>query len=481
MLNNALFKALIQGPLLAAAACASFTLNAATLEIVNINGPGVGFNDPTPVAPVGGNPGTTLGEQRLNVFKRAAEIWGARLASDVRIEILSTVEPLACSANSAVLGAAAPITSLANFPNAPKPNTWYPVALANKLAGEDLIPGPIVTGDETDIFAIFNSELGKPGCFTGSGFYLGLDGIVPVGQTNFLSTVLHEFGHGLGFRVGPTVGATGVRSQGLPSIWEGFMYDNTQRKTWLEMTDAERAASAITPRQLVWTGPQVRRDVRRVLDRGTPELYVFGAGFNRFILIGTAQFGPPLSSNTLAAPTVAVTDTAGLTTACAPLSADSAAKVAGKVALIDRGGCLFSVKVKNAQLAGAKAVIIADNVAGSPPPELPGDDATITIPSVRVTQADGAALRTAASTATNPFFGPISVLFFNELRLAGADYVGRPLLFTPNPFQQGSSVSHFDTSAKPDLLMEPSATGDDPITVVPPRDLTRSLLGDIGW
>ena len=37
----------------------------ATITIVNMNAPGVGFNDPTPAAPVGGNPGTTVGQQRL--------------------------------------------------------------------------------------------------------------------------------------------------------------------------------------------------------------------------------------------------------------------------------------------------------------------------------------------------------------------------------------------------------------------------------
>ena len=38
---------------------------AATITVVNMDGAGEGFNDPTPVAPVGGNPGTTLGAQRL--------------------------------------------------------------------------------------------------------------------------------------------------------------------------------------------------------------------------------------------------------------------------------------------------------------------------------------------------------------------------------------------------------------------------------
>src|SRR5262249_22715097 len=44
----------------------------AQFVIVNTNAPGVGFNDPTPVAPVGGNTGTTLGQQRLNSFQYAA-------------------------------------------------------------------------------------------------------------------------------------------------------------------------------------------------------------------------------------------------------------------------------------------------------------------------------------------------------------------------------------------------------------------------
>lgn len=43
------------------AASAPSARAAAAVTIVNNNAPGVGFNDPTPAAPVGGNPGTTLG------------------------------------------------------------------------------------------------------------------------------------------------------------------------------------------------------------------------------------------------------------------------------------------------------------------------------------------------------------------------------------------------------------------------------------
>ena len=41
---------------------------AATITIVNGDPAGVGFNDATVVAPIGGNAGTTLGQQRLNAF-----------------------------------------------------------------------------------------------------------------------------------------------------------------------------------------------------------------------------------------------------------------------------------------------------------------------------------------------------------------------------------------------------------------------------
>src|SRR5262245_60009812 len=58
---------------------------AATLVIEVLDGPGVGFNEPTPLAPVGGNPGVTLGEQRLIAFETAANIWGATLTSSVPI------------------------------------------------------------------------------------------------------------------------------------------------------------------------------------------------------------------------------------------------------------------------------------------------------------------------------------------------------------------------------------------------------------
>jgi hypothetical protein len=64
---------------------APHAFGAATITIVNGDPAGVGFNDTTVVAPVGGNTGTTLGAQRLIAFQAAADKWGATLTSTVTI------------------------------------------------------------------------------------------------------------------------------------------------------------------------------------------------------------------------------------------------------------------------------------------------------------------------------------------------------------------------------------------------------------
>ena len=69
--------------LITAAVLLFATAGAQAVAVANDNAdaPGVGLNDPTPVAPVGGNPGTTLGEQRRIALHYAADLWGAKLDS----------------------------------------------------------------------------------------------------------------------------------------------------------------------------------------------------------------------------------------------------------------------------------------------------------------------------------------------------------------------------------------------------------------
>lgn len=467
---------------------------AANIVIVNANVPGVGFNDPTPAAPVGGNPGVTLGQQRLNAFAQAASIWGAQLNSAVDIRILARMTPLTCSATSAVLGSAGPRFVDVDFPGALVPGYLYHGALANKLAGTDLLTAtddPAGLGAE--ISANFNSNLGNADCLPGSPFYLGLDNNHgPL--IDLLTVLLHEFGHGLGFST-VTSGVTGNQLFGLPSIYDKFTFDNSINKAWDQMTPAERQVSAVNSRNVVWNGANVTRDAKSVLTPGTPELFIDEGPARGKYMVGRAAFGPSLESEGIEKKIAQVVDQAtGVGLACNPLDAVNAKAVKKRIALIDRGVCAFTVKVKNAQDAGARAVIIVDNVQATPPADLAGTDATITIPSVRVTLADGNKIKAALAVAVKPKGDDDdededenekaeveALLRLNKKQLAGADRAGRVFLFTPNPYQGGSSVSHWDTSAFKNLLMEPAINADLTHSVVPPNDLTKSMFKDIGW
>ena len=146
---------ILAGAVTALTSAAAFA-GPAQFIIVNLNAPGVGFNDPTPAAPVGGNTGTTLGQQRLIAFEHAASIWSARLDSNVPIRIRAQFTSL----GAGVLGSAGPVGVWRDFPGAPLAGTWYYNALANKLAGVDIAP------TQDDIVANFSSDF---------NFYLGLD------------------------------------------------------------------------------------------------------------------------------------------------------------------------------------------------------------------------------------------------------------------------------------------------------------------
>ncbi|HYG82270.1 MAG TPA: PA domain-containing protein, partial [Pyrinomonadaceae bacterium] len=450
----------------------------ATVTIVNINAPGVGFNDPTPVAPVGGNPGTTLGQQRLIAAQFAGDLWAATLDSSVEIRVQASFATRTCNATSAVLASAGPIQIFANFPGAEHINHWYAVALANKRSGLDLAPADGSNGPPNDLQIIFNINLGQPGCLTGSPFYYGLDANEPAGQVDLVATALHEFGHGLGFTQFASV-TTGALPLGLPDVYNRNLYDLTQNKAWPSMTNAERSASAINPRKVIWTGPRVTLDVPAVLSLGTPLLKVNSppaiAGNYE---VGAATFGPQLSAPGITGNVVLALDPAdgagpSTTDGCSPLT--NAAAVAGNIAILDRGTCGFIVKVKNAQNAGAIAVIVADNVAGGPPAGLGGTDPTITISSVRITLSDGNAIKSQLGTGVNVTLG------VDQTLRAGADPLGRALMYTPNPVAPGSTISHWDTSMFPNQIMEPSINGDLPHIVSAPQDLTLSLMRDIGW
>ena len=111
------------------------------------------------------------------------------------------------------------------------------------------------------------------------------------------------------------------------------------------------------------------------------------------LTVGASTFGVASGdfatvTSDLTAPLAVVLDGSNLSQACSAVSG-----VSGGIALISRGTCTFSTKIRNAQAAGAVAVIVVNNVAGDP--TAMGQDGTPnqpTIPAYMVSLANKAAL-----------------------------------------------------------------------------------------
>ena len=446
-----------------AAANAHFT-------IVVADGPNEGFNDPTPAVPVGGNPGLTKGQQRLIAFQFAADLWGAALDSNVEITIRASFDPLAAN----VLGAAAAFFSISNFNDVAAPgfpggaaDTNYHGALADKRAGIDLAAEAGLGSAYPEVIALFSSDF---------DFYLGLDNNHGA-QIDLVVVLLHEFGHGLGFSsfLSRTTGNTpdGFTDPFLDNTLDAST--NTPFPDLLAQTAAVRLAAIQKVDQIVWTGANVAHAVPTTLLFGRPELdaptlpNIVGSRY------GTAAFGPPIPPAGITGSVVVAQDGVGVSTdACEPLTPASALAVSGGIALVDRGTCTFVVKVKNAQDAGAIAVLVADNVTDNPPPGLGGVDPTITISSARVLLTTGNAIKAVGAPV------PLTI-GFNLGRRAGTDLADRPQLYASTPIVSGSTLNHWDPIAFKNLLMEPAINPDLTHSLIAPFDTTLAEMHDMGW
>lgn len=178
-------------------------------------------------------------------------------------------------------------------------------------------------------------------------------------------------------------------------------------------------------------------------------------------------WGAPVSSSNFQGPIVVGRDAGGGTLGCTAITAP----VAGKLACVDRGTCAFTIKAKNARLAGATGVIIGNNAPGASAIGLGGSDPTVTVPTIGVGTDDGAAIKAASP-------GVSVVYFVDPGRLAGTTD-GYVRLYAPRTVALGSSISHFDISAAPNLLMEPAINGDR--RGATNLDLTPALMQGVGW
>lgn len=253
---------------------------AARVTIVNMDGAGEGFNDPTVIPAAGGNPATTVGQARLNVFQRAADTWGRLLDSDAEILIEASFDPLVpCSPLSGVLGTGGPTYVHANFTatapyGAPQADTVYVHALANAIHGSDL------NAAVSDIEIHYNSNVGTAGCLTTLNWYYGFDGAPPGSDLDLFSIALHEIAHGLGFL--PLFDRTTGQKFDLGALGpsdDAYMVHLEHHGATPDMlpgmTDAQRLASVTADPDLHWVGPITLAEAAAIpLTAGFPSSHV---------------------------------------------------------------------------------------------------------------------------------------------------------------------------------------------------------------
>lgn len=442
--------AMLVSPVLDAAPCYA----EARFVLTNLDAPGEGFNDPTPVAPVGGNDGQTLGEQRQIAVQYAADLWGAVLESDVDIVVAVNFEALGCDTEAAILATAAPSLTVEGLrARWADPGLMYPSALADRLLGEDAAPG------SPDIVATFNSSIDVD-CGASVRWYYGLDG--DGDDTDLVQTALHEFAHGLGM-VMLVDADTGSLLLGTPDPLTALAYDHLQAATLDTLDDASRLQSLKNVRQVVFKGERTRAEALRWLQTGTPALGFTPQqnGLSGYIAdsnLGTTPLGSLEGPLLLGSPD----------DACSPVWG-----ARGRFVLL-KPACSPERVIQQLASSGALGLLIAlPTIRQSPPVplDLPSELAS-SLPVLTLSYDDGELLTNAM--ASQQLEAHLDVAVEQRLGLGPDGYL---LLNATDPITT-SVLSHWDSLARPNLLMEPFVgPKEDRHTL----DLTVSALEDLGW
>lgn len=155
---------------------------------------------------------TGFSPEQQKAFQFAVEIWQNLIYSPVPIRVKAAMVSL----DKGTLGSCGPTDYIKNFNSTQIWNCYYPVAMAEKLLGEELN-----SSTEFDLSARFNKDI--------SNWYFGTDGKTPDNQYDFVSTVLHELTHGLGFTgyFYTDRGRGGYGDDGLSAAFDQFVKNKT--------------------------------------------------------------------------------------------------------------------------------------------------------------------------------------------------------------------------------------------------------------
>ena len=192
----------------------------------------------------------STGAEAQAAFQAAVDIWETQVASSVPIVVDAAFADLG---SGGLLGHAGSF-STANFTNAPRANTWFPFPLANKIAGSDLGLQFPQQPNISHIEAEFNNNAQV-------NWSYDLNGTMVPGKVDFMSVVMHELGHGLGFFGGANVesGSGSIGASGLPYIYDTFAVDaptvgNSLIDATVYPNPGAALASALTGNSEYWSG-----------------------------------------------------------------------------------------------------------------------------------------------------------------------------------------------------------------------------------
>jgi len=162
-----------------------------------------------------------------NAFEFATELLSSHLSSAVPINVIVQWTEL----GSGALAGAGPSEFIFNFPNSHNTEVAYPIALAEKLVGK-----PLNSDANADIFIQINRE---------QNWYYNFQDTSTIGedQYDFVSIVLHEMIHGLGFvGVANVVGNTGgIKANGISSIFDVYIATGTGQNLCATLPDPSTA------------------------------------------------------------------------------------------------------------------------------------------------------------------------------------------------------------------------------------------------
>ncbi|QGY44092.1 T9SS type A sorting domain-containing protein [Maribellus comscasis] len=203
-------------------------------------------------------------------FLYAVSIWESILSSPVTIHIIARWDSL----DNSIVSESRPALNFRTFEAAPVADVYYPVALVEKLLAEEVNPG------KSDIICNFNENM---------PWYFGTDGNTPSTSYDFVTSVLHDIAHGLGF-YGFFKDENGMgyldNANNLPSIYDYLVFNDLNQqisnKVLFESPSVE-LHEQLTSNKLKLNHTNIVSDDRETLDWiYSPDEWVDGSSIYHF-------------------------------------------------------------------------------------------------------------------------------------------------------------------------------------------------------